>query len=158
MLCFSCVFIKRTLYLCILHTWHPQSKNNWWWWRCCVCVCVHSVMAEPLRLSFSDADGGYKFITPWSRQPIILNTVVLHSHTVHLRVCMCATPLMCVCSSVCVCTPQSGVWVSKLVKVKQIGGVSWLLFNSSRNRSCQEYWLTAFTVDSSTWHVIDIKC
>lgn len=90
----------------------------------CVCVvCVHSVMEEPLRLSFSDADGGYKFITPSSRQPIILNTVVLLSHTVHICVCMCATP-RCVQMCVFVCTPQSGVRVSKLVKVKQIGGVT----------------------------------
>lgn len=55
----------------------------------CVCVlsvCVHFVMVEPLLLSFTDADGGYKFITPRSRQPIILNTAVLHSHIVHICV------------------------------------------------------------------------
>lgn len=52
---------------------------------------------------------------------------------------------------------QSAVWVSELVKVKLIGGVSWLLFNRSRNTSCQQYWLTAFTADSSTWHIIDIE-
>lgn len=59
--------------------------------------------------------------------------------------------------TVCVYTAQARVWMSEMVKVKRIGRVSWLLFNSSHNRSCQEYWVTAFRADSPTRHVIDIK-
>lgn len=122
-------------------------------------LCVSTLLWQNVtRLSFSDADGGHKFITPWGRQPIILNAATLCSCTLHIwrHVCYSSVWAACVCSSVC--TPQSGVWVSKLVKVKQIGGVSWLLFKSSCNRSCQEYWLTAFIADSSCWNAIDIKC
>lgn len=125
-------------------------------------VCASRVSTllrqKAMRLSFSDADGGHKFITPWGRQPIILNTATLCPCTLHiwLHVCSSSVRAACVCSSVC--TPQSGVWVSQLVKVKQIGGVSWLLFKSGRNRRCQEYWLTALIADSSCWNSSDIKC
>lgn len=75
--------------------------------------------------------------------------------------CKCAKHLCVsvqhVLHTVCVYTAQAGVRMSEMVKVKRIGRVSWLLFNSSHNRSCQEYWLTAFRADSPTRHVTDIK-
>lgn len=73
---------------------------------------------------------------------IVQNTRVSVQHVLH---------------TVCVYTAQAGVWMSEMVKVKWIGRVSWLLFNSSHNRSCQEYWVTAFRADSATRHVTDIK-
>ena len=53
-------------------------------------------------------------LLPEAGQPIILNTVVLHSHTAHICVCMCAIRLsvnICVYVFVCVCNcVQSPVW------------------------------------------------
>lgn len=118
-----------------------------------LCGCPSVMLTEDINSLLPEADN-----------PSFSTQRVLRSCTVHIWLRMCATP-QCeqhVCAAVCVCvsvcTPQSGVWVSKVVKVKQIGGVSWLLFKCSRNRSCPEYWLTAFIADSSSWHVIDIKC
>lgn len=52
----------------------------------CVCVHHHVVTAGPLWLSFSDADGGYKFISPWGGGSIILDMAMMHS-SIHF-VCM----------------------------------------------------------------------
>lgn len=70
------------------------------------CVCPFCYMAEPLQLSFSDADGGYKFITPWSRKPIIQKTgFCIRIHCTHLSVQVCKTPLCerTTCAAHCVC-------------------------------------------------------
>lgn len=93
------------------------------------CGCPSVMLTEDINSLLPEADS-----PSFSTQCfcIHIRRTLMCVQVQHLSVCVCGR-------EVSVCTPQSGVWVSVLVKVNQIGGVSGLLFNSSRNSSCQEY-------------------
>lgn len=115
------------------------------------CSCPSVMLTEDINSLLPEADN-----------PSFKRQGSAFIYTAHLSVQVCKTPL-CECTTcaahfVCLhCPGWCCVWMSEMVKVKRIGRVSWLLFNSSHNRSCQEYWVTAFRADSPTSHVTDIK-